>query len=215
MPRSMSWRTSGRGGPLASLPLSFAEFAERTGTIIAAEGYGVVGDLCDQTDLPLDEDVRPRILAGKRVSARQYLDALAEMGRIKAQFAAALDAFDVLATPTVGTPAIPLDHVDQTSTPAGFTRAVNLLERCALTVPNGLTGDGLPSGLQLIGRPTMRVQSSGLAGPMSRQRIGTTACHRDQTRGRGAPAQSRCTTGNTSLPTRSICSSTSRWGMAG
>ena len=54
---------------------------------------------------------------------------------------------------TVGTPAIPLDHVDQTSTPAGFTRAVNLRERCALTVPNGLTGGGLPSGLQLIGRP--------------------------------------------------------------
>ena len=65
---------------LDSLPLSFAEFAERTGTIIAAEGYSVVGDLCDQTDLPLDEDVRPRILAGKRVSARQYLDALAEHG---------------------------------------------------------------------------------------------------------------------------------------
>jgi aspartyl-tRNA(Asn)/glutamyl-tRNA(Gln) amidotransferase subunit A len=100
-----------------------------------------------------DQDVRLRILAGKRVSARQYLDALAEMGRIKAQFAAALEACDVLATPTVGTPAIPLDHVDQTSTPAGFTRAVNLLKRCALTVPNGLTGNGLPSGLQLIGRP--------------------------------------------------------------
>ncbi len=138
---------------LESLPLSFSEFAERTGTIIYAEGYSVVGDLCDETNLPLDEDVRPRILAGKRLSARQYLDALAEMGRVKSQFAAALEAFDVLATPTIGTPAIPLDHVDQTSTPAGFTRAVNLLERCALTVPNGFTGDGLPSGLQLIGRP--------------------------------------------------------------
>jgi len=138
---------------LDSLPLSFPEFAERTGTIIYAEGYRVVGDLCDKVDLPLDEDVRPRILAGKWLSARQYLDALAEMGRIKSQFAAALDAFDVLLTPTIGTPAIPLDQVDQTSTPAGFTRAVNLLECCALTVPNGFTGDGLPSGLQLIGRP--------------------------------------------------------------
>jgi Asp-tRNA(Asn)/Glu-tRNA(Gln) amidotransferase A subunit family amidase len=49
--------------------------------------------------LPLDEDVCARILAGKRVSARQYLDALAEQGRIKAQFAAALDAFDVLSWP--------------------------------------------------------------------------------------------------------------------
>jgi aspartyl-tRNA(Asn)/glutamyl-tRNA(Gln) amidotransferase subunit A len=138
---------------LASLPLSFAEFAERTGTIIYAEGYSVVGDLCDDAAVPLDEDVRPRILAGKRVSARQYLDALAEMGRIKGQFAAALDAFDVLATPTVATPAVPLEHVDQTTTPAGFTRAVNFLDRCALTVPNGFTRDGLPSGLQLIGRP--------------------------------------------------------------
>jgi aspartyl-tRNA(Asn)/glutamyl-tRNA(Gln) amidotransferase subunit A len=138
---------------LDSLPLSFADFAARTGTIIYAEGYSVVGDLCDKAELPLDEDVRPRILAGKRVSARQYLDALAEMGRIKAQFAAALDAFDVLATPTVATPAMPLEHVDQTTTPAGFTRAVNFLERCALTVPNGFTRDGLPSGLQLIGRP--------------------------------------------------------------
>ena len=138
---------------LASLPLSFAEFAERTGTIIAAEGYSVVGDLCDQTDSPLDEDVRPRILAGKRVSVRQYLDALAEMRRIKAQFAAALDAFDVLATPTVGTPAIPLDHVDQTSHTGGLypcresPRA--LRADCAQWVYRG----GPAGGLQLIGRP--------------------------------------------------------------
>ena len=108
---------------LASLPLSFAEFAERTGTIIYAEGYSVVGDLCDQADLPLDEDVRPRILAGKRVSARQYLDALAEMGRIASQFAAALEAFDVLATPTIGTPAMPLR-----SAATGFLVQVNGVE---------------------------------------------------------------------------------------
>ncbi len=138
---------------LEALPLSFPEFAERTGTIIYAEGYSVVGDLCDDARLPLDEDVRPRILAGKSLSARQYLDALAEMERIQAQFADALDAFDALATPTVATPAIPLDDVDQGATPAGFTRAVNLMARCALTVPNGFTQGGLPSGLHLIGRP--------------------------------------------------------------
>jgi len=66
---------------LDSLPLSFAAFAERTGTIIAAEGYSVVGDLCDQTEsCRWTRDVRPRILAGKRVSARQYLDALGRAG---------------------------------------------------------------------------------------------------------------------------------------
>ncbi|ETX09345.1 MAG: hypothetical protein ETSY2_00120 [Candidatus Entotheonella gemina] len=85
------------------------------------------------------------------------LDALAEMNRIQSQFAAALDAFDTLATPTVGTPAIALDDVDQGSTPAGFTRAVNLLERCALTVPNGFTHGGLPSDFNI----RWRTQSGG------------------------------------------------------
>jgi hypothetical protein len=55
---------------------SFAEFAERTGTMIDAEGYSVVGDLCDGVNVPLDEDVRPRILAGKSVSAHDRLLAL-------------------------------------------------------------------------------------------------------------------------------------------
>jgi aspartyl-tRNA(Asn)/glutamyl-tRNA(Gln) amidotransferase subunit A len=40
--------------------------------------------------------------------------------------------------------------VDQSSTPAGFTRAVNYLDRSALTVPNGFTAAGLPSGLQFV-----------------------------------------------------------------
>ena len=131
-------------------------------------------------ELPLDEDVRPRILAGKRVSARQYLDALAAKGCIKAQFAAALDAFDVLATPTVGTPAIPLDHVDQTSTPARLYRARES--------PRALRADGAqwvdrgrPAewSTNSSGGPTMVQFSPGLAGPMGRQRIGATACHRD------------------------------------
>jgi len=60
MPRSMSWRTLGsKWSQLDSLPLSFAAFAERTGTIIAAEGYKRGGDLCDQTDLPVGRGRAP------------------------------------------------------------------------------------------------------------------------------------------------------------
>jgi len=135
---------------LSGLPITFADFAVRTGTIIYAEGYSEVGDLCDRTDIPLDEDVRPRILAGKRVSARAYLDALKEKEAVKRAFSEVLDGFDALATPTIATAAIPLSDVDQGGTPAGFTRAVNLLDRCAITVPNGVTGEGLPTGLQLV-----------------------------------------------------------------
>lgn len=135
---------------LKGLPCSFAEFADLTGRIIFAEGYSYVGDLCDDPNAPLDEDVRTRILNGKTYSARQYLDGLHGARRIQAEFADVLQGFDALLTPTMSTPALPLNEVDQLGTPATFTRAVNLLGRCALTVCNGFTSRGLPSGIQFI-----------------------------------------------------------------
>ena len=55
---------------------------------------------------------------------------------------------------TQGEPAaIPVASVDQTTTPAHFTRLVNLLELCALAVPDGFTRTGLPLSLQIICRP--------------------------------------------------------------
>ena len=41
----------------------------------------------------------------------------------------------------------------QTTTPAHFTRLVNLLELCALAVPDGFTATGLPLSLQIVCRP--------------------------------------------------------------
>ena len=138
---------------LPALPCSFAEFAELTGRIIFAEGYSYVGDLCEDPTAPLDEDVRPRILTGKTYSARQYLDGLHQAKRIRAEFAETLLGYDALVTPTMLTPAVPLNEVDQSGTPAGFTRVVNFLGRCALTVCNGYTSAGLPSGIQFICDP--------------------------------------------------------------
>lgn len=135
------------------LPRTFAEFTSLTGKIIFAEGYAVVGDLCERKDAPLDEDVRPRILAGRECTAREYLDTLAEKERTKQAFAEKLSGFDALLTPTIATPAVPVDSVDQSGSPAGFTRVVNFLDRCAMTVPNGLTKGGLPTGLQIICDP--------------------------------------------------------------
>jgi aspartyl-tRNA(Asn)/glutamyl-tRNA(Gln) amidotransferase subunit A len=65
----------------------------------------------------------------------------------------ALSGCDVLVTPTIATAAIPLHEVDQSTTPALFTRAANYLGLCAVTVPNGLTASGLPTSFQIIGRP--------------------------------------------------------------
>jgi len=134
------------------LPRCFDDFAVLTGRIIGAEGYSFVGDLVDDPSLPLDPAVRPRIWLGKDLSARDYLLTLREREVVKAEFAEALADVDALLTPTTATPAIPVDKVDQTKTPAIFTRAFNLLDMCAASVPNGFTDAGLPTSLQIACR---------------------------------------------------------------
>jgi aspartyl-tRNA(Asn)/glutamyl-tRNA(Gln) amidotransferase subunit A len=134
------------------LPRRFADYTHLTGRIIGAESYFLVGDLIDDLSLPIDEAVRPRIASGRGVSARDYLGALREQVKAKAEFATALGDADALLTPTTTTAAIPLDAVDQSTTPAHFTRFVNALEMCALAVPNGFTATGLPLSLQIVCR---------------------------------------------------------------
>jgi aspartyl-tRNA(Asn)/glutamyl-tRNA(Gln) amidotransferase subunit A len=135
------------------LPCRFADATQMVGRIIGSEAYQLVGDLVDNTALPIDDAVRPRIQIGRGVSARDYLGALAEQQALKRRFLAALDGVDALLTPTTQTAAIPVASVDQLTTPAHFTRLVNLLELCALSVPDGFTQTGLPLSLQIVCRP--------------------------------------------------------------
>jgi aspartyl-tRNA(Asn)/glutamyl-tRNA(Gln) amidotransferase subunit A len=135
-----------------ALPCRFADYTKATGRIIAAESYFLLGDLIDNEALPLDEAVRPRIRPGRDISARDYLAALAEREAAKRAFGTALLGVDALLTPTTQTAAIPLEAVDQNSTPAHFTRFVNFLDLCALSLPNGFTKSGLPTALQIVCR---------------------------------------------------------------
>ena len=133
----------------ATLPHRFRDYAAATGRIIGSEGYRFVGHLVDDTALQTDPHVRPRIQLGRGVSARDYLLALAEREEHRRAYAAATADLDALLTPTTLTPAIPIDEVDQTTTPAHFTRAGNYLGLCAVAVPNGFTAGGLPTSLQI------------------------------------------------------------------
>ena len=136
-----------------ALPCRFTDCTAATGRIIGAEAYFLVGDLVDDPALPIDDAVRPRISFGRDISARDYLAALAERDALKAAFLRALADVDALLTPTTLTAAIPVAAVDQSTTPAHFTRFVNLLEMCALAIPDGFTADGLPLSLQIVCHP--------------------------------------------------------------
>jgi aspartyl-tRNA(Asn)/glutamyl-tRNA(Gln) amidotransferase subunit A len=132
------------------LPHRFSDYAAATGRIIGSEGYRFVGHLVDDMSLPVDPHIRPRIQLGRGVSARDYLQTLAEREEHRRAFAAALADVDALLTPTIATAAIPLTEVDQSTTAAHFTRAGNYLGLCGLAVPNGFTARGLPTSLQIL-----------------------------------------------------------------
>lgn len=148
---------SGLGAEIAPLPpgRSLREAGDLVGKIISAESYVRLAETVDRDDLPLDQAVRARIRAGAALSAQGYLEVLEDRKRAKAEFARRMEGFDAVLTPSTLTPAIPLDTVDQTTTPAVTTRWVNYLDMCALSLPNGMTVDGpggLPTSLQIVCR---------------------------------------------------------------
>jgi len=134
------------------LPCTFTEMGALVGRIISAEGYSFVGALTDDAALPVDDDVRPRIQPGRDMSAKDYLLTLRERETIKREFASALEGIDAVLTPSTPTVAQPVDRIDQKTTAAGMTRPANLLDYCALALPNGISQQGLPTSLQIMCR---------------------------------------------------------------
>ncbi len=131
-------------------PDLLADLAVANGRIISAESYAILADLIDDPAQPLDEAVRRRMRSGAAISSRAYLSDLAERERLKALVAEAMRGLDAILTPTTETPSPALDAIDQTASPTRFTRWVNFLDLCALSVPNGFTRAGLPSSLQIV-----------------------------------------------------------------
>jgi aspartyl-tRNA(Asn)/glutamyl-tRNA(Gln) amidotransferase subunit A len=134
------------------LPFLFADVAAFNLRIMAAESYAILHELIDDEQAPLDPHVRPRIAAGRNISARDYIEALRMRDVMKQQFAQALEGIDALLTPTTMTTALPLEEVDQTKAPAHYTRFGNYLDLTALALPNGIAPDGLPTSLQIVCR---------------------------------------------------------------
>ena len=134
-----------------ALPFRFADCLA-VQALVQAEAYFNAGHLAEDPATQLDEAVRRRLLGGAHVSAQDYLAARKELADFKRQMYRALEGVDALLTPTTETAALKLTEVDQDRLPSRFTRPANLLEMCALALPNGATAAGLPLSLQIVCR---------------------------------------------------------------
>ena len=134
------------------LPVPIEEMKRDVAVIISSEGYFHHGEKYETPSNRMDTDVKPRILAGRDISSREFIQALHRRQLHKREVLARMTDIAALLTPTTPFAAPPVADIDQSTTPATFTRAVNYLGFCASTVPMGLTSDKMPTGLQTIAR---------------------------------------------------------------
>ena len=118
-----------------------------------------------ETDAPYANQVRTRMEAGFFIPATQYIDAL----RLRAHFVrefldTAMAGVDAVVLPAIPFPVPTLEETDVETSggPAtldmvarftGLTRPFNTLGVPALSLPCGFDSNGMPIGLQLVGRP--------------------------------------------------------------
>jgi aspartyl-tRNA(Asn)/glutamyl-tRNA(Gln) amidotransferase subunit A len=136
------------------VPIDFDAVALTNGRIIAAEAWALHGAYIEDPALDIDPWVRRRVIGGKSVTREEYAALVAGRARAMTEFAAWMRGRDALLTPTLPIVAVPVDDVDEATTPlATFTRAANYLGACALSLPAGFSTSGLPIGVQLTGAP--------------------------------------------------------------
>jgi aspartyl-tRNA(Asn)/glutamyl-tRNA(Gln) amidotransferase subunit A len=108
------------------------------------------------------EDVRKRLGMGSDIRAVEYLKGRATLERAKAEFAAAFESVDAIVAPTVpmvapkiGSETVRIGSTDEPMRSAllRLTRPGNLTGLPNVSTPCGFTSEGLPVGMQLIGRP--------------------------------------------------------------
>ena len=133
-------------------PVSFGDMADDNGMITAVEAFHNHGRFYKNPDLPMDEDVRARMLLGEHYRAHDYFRILQQRKETMATFDDAMQGFDALVMPTSASTAPPLTDVDQAVSPGYFTRPFNFLEMCGLSLPINLASDGMPTSLQIVGK---------------------------------------------------------------
>jgi Asp-tRNA(Asn)/Glu-tRNA(Gln) amidotransferase A subunit family amidase len=130
-------------------------------TMIAAQFYAAWSDRLPDAEPQMDPSLVRFIRRGGAINARDYLRAVAGVEAYWGEVQTFLERFDVLLMPTTAVPPFgagalpPREIAGQDVSALGwmpFTYPFNMTGQPAASVPAGWTDNGLPIGLQIVGR---------------------------------------------------------------
>ena len=105
-------------------------------------------------------------------SAGEYLQAVAQMQSIARKIVSLFDAIDILVLPTYMSPTIKVGAWQHLSPEATFAKIANWILPCppfnttgqpVINIPTGLDSQGLPLGVQIVGKPNAEATIIALA----------------------------------------------------
>jgi aspartyl-tRNA(Asn)/glutamyl-tRNA(Gln) amidotransferase subunit A len=128
-------------------------------TIVLAENTGAHHEELESSRELMDKGLVKFIENGTRITASQYFAALARRDELAAHLSDFFSDHHLLLTPTVAVAPFPIENppreIAGTSIDAlgwiPFTYPFNLTGNPAASLPCGVTSEGLPVGLQIVG----------------------------------------------------------------
>ena len=130
-------------------------------TIFAANTYAAYGHLLESHGDQLTDYARNVMEIGLTVSGADFSRALRAVEEMRAQLTDLLEEYDLLLTPTLAVAAFPVEQrprtiggreVDPRWGFFPFTFPFNMAGQPAASIPCGFSDQGLPIGLQIVGR---------------------------------------------------------------
>jgi aspartyl-tRNA(Asn)/glutamyl-tRNA(Gln) amidotransferase subunit A len=147
-------RAAGLRVETVSPPQALEHSFEANGMLMAGEGWRIWSERIERHREVMDPWIVRRFEVGREVTDERLEGAHRQRAQDQQAFHAWLAPYDGLVSPTCPIPAPPIEDVDETTSPLSrLTRAANYLDLPGISVPCGLTREGLPAGLQILGRP--------------------------------------------------------------
>lgn len=151
--------------------LWFTIFVEAIAMVLAPTVKGQEDSLNSNTSEFLAFAARQPLLTGERL-----LNTLLERDALRAQMLAQMERFPILLAPVCSIPAFPHqdagwggDHAADYARTMSYSQHYNLLGNPAAVVPIAQTSEGLPVGVQVIGRPYQDDEVLAVADILDRQ----------------------------------------------